>query len=80
MGSFFVTTVARRDNVFVPGRMADMTVLAGEFIAVGLAISLQGRYDCRVAFDTILGREKFCWRRFVGWRGNGFVGGEAELL
>ncbi len=73
MGCSLVTTAARRDNIFVTGRMADMTVQATEFVAVGLAFSLEDRDDCRVTFHTIVKGERLYGWCFVAWFGDGFT-------
>lgn len=82
MGGSLVATAAGRDHVFVAGGMADVTVQAGEFIAMGHAISLQGGDDGRMALDAILeGERRWRWRRrFAGWLGDGLVGRAAREL
>lgn len=54
MGRPLVTTVAGGNNIFVPRWMADMTILTGEFVAMGHAIAPQGGDGSRMTFAAIL--------------------------
>jgi len=74
MGGTLVAAAARRDNLFIPWGVADMALLAGEFVTVGHALGFNNRDDGGMAFDAITGAEPL-WLR--DWFGNGLVGAEA---
>lgn len=53
MGGPLVAATTGRDDILISGRVADMALLAGEFVPVGHAIRLQGGDNGGVAFDAV---------------------------
>ena len=74
MGGTLVAAAARRDNLFIPWGMANMTPLAAKFVAVGHALGFNHSDNRGMAFDAITRGEPIWLRdRF----GNGLLGAEA---
>lgn len=80
MGFPLVATVAWRDDILVPWGVADMAILAGDLVAVGHAIALQGGDDGRMALHAIIKRELCYWWRRIDWFGEGIVFGLTREL
>ncbi len=74
MGDPLVAAATGRDHILIPGRVAHMALLAGELVAVGHAIRLQGGDDARVALDAIRQGQR-CGRRRWGRVADGLSGG-----
>lgn len=74
MGRVFVTAVARRDNVFDTGGVADMARQAVQFVSMGHAVALDGGDDGWMAFNAIVDRQT-CGRQRLCRFGGGLIGG-----
>jgi len=82
MGGPLVAAATGRDNLFVPGGVTDMAVLAGKLVAVRHAICLEDGDNGRVAFYAISEQEllvrRWDFRSGFDGFGNGFVAGGAR--
>lgn len=77
MGTTLMTSATRRDDLCGAGGVADMAIQASNFVAMSHAVPLNGGDDHWMAFDAIAER-RCCYRLFVSWFDDGFVGCEAR--